>query len=95
MASIPFAEGAVVRFTMMVRDVTRAIFRERVGVQWRSRHAYDLPGPIPWRIWIYSTAHDDYSWFWRVLGLEVNVMREDNDEDEDEDEDEDDFEEVS
>lgn len=42
----------------------------RIGIQWHLPYA-----GMSWRQWIYSTAHDSGSWFWRVLGWEINVPR--------------------
>jgi hypothetical protein len=28
---------------------------------------------MTWWQWVYSTEHDSCSWFWRILGLEINI----------------------
>ncbi len=30
---------------------------------------------MPWRLWLWSTAHDDASWFVRIVGFEFNLPR--------------------
>ena len=42
-----------------------------VGLRWYPPWSYVRP--LPFRIWLYSTAHDSESWYWRICGLEINV----------------------
>jgi hypothetical protein len=30
---------------------------------------------MPWRIWLFAIAHDDASWFVRIVGVEFNLRR--------------------
>ncbi len=45
----------------------------RVGVRWFGPRGYVQP--IPFRLWLFSTAHVEESYFWRVLGFEINAPR--------------------
>ena len=52
-----------------------------IGLQWFPPWAYNLPesgrifGWLPIRVWLYSTAHDSESYFWRICGLEINMPK--------------------
>lgn len=52
----------------------KRLLRQKVGLQWHWPWAYRVSEPW-WKWWLYSTAHDDRSWYWRIFGLEVNVLR--------------------
>lgn len=45
-----------------------------LSFQWIPLGAYP---DMPLRQWLFSMAHDDASWFWRILGLEINIVRSD------------------
>ncbi len=41
----------------------------KVSLMWISRAARNMP----LRMWLFTTAHDSSSRFWRILGLEINI----------------------
>jgi hypothetical protein len=45
----------------------------RLGLMWVAHWRYE---DMPWRVWVFTTAHDSSSFYWRILGLEINWMRE-------------------
>lgn len=42
-----------------------------VSLHWL--HPWAYVEPIPLRLWLYSEEHGSDSFFWRILGLEINV----------------------
>ena len=46
-----------------------------IGLHWCLPWAYAISkaSALPWRLWVYSEAHGSDSFYWRVLGLEINI----------------------
>lgn len=45
----------------------------RLAVRFAWPWDYDLPGWLPLRVWVWSTAHGSDSYYWRILGVEINL----------------------
>lgn len=48
-------------------------FGYQLGIQWIPKSAYDAYEKVPWKNWIYSSAHDAESYFWRIFGIEICI----------------------
>lgn len=46
---------------------------DRIGVQFY--WPWNYTERLPWHVWVFSTSHDTGSWFWRILGIEINIPR--------------------